>query len=89
MAQIKEKLKLLGFQSVRNADGTLEVRKGSKYLGSIGKYGEFYCNSNDLADPIWKAQIEKIMQAIEEVNAQQEQTAVEIPEQTVGEMTFG
>lgn len=88
MAQIKETLKPLGFKAVRKADGTLEVWKGVKYLGNIGIYGEFYCNSNDLTDPTWKAEIEKIMQAIEEVNRQMQQTPVEIPEPTVGEMTL-
>lgn len=88
MAQIREKLKPLGFKTVRNADGTLEVWKGVKYLGNVGRYGEFYCNSNDLVDPTWKAEIEKIMQAIEEVNRQLQQVPVEIPEPTVGEMTL-
>lgn len=73
MSQIKEKLKPLGFKTVRNGNGTLDVWKDAKYLGNIGRYGEFYCNSDDLVDPTWKAEIEKVMQAIEEVNSQMQQ----------------
>ena len=69
-SQLEEKLQAQGFETFTDRDGLLGVRSGDKYLGSIGSQGEFYCNSKDLADPLWKHQIEKVMQSIEAVNAQ-------------------
>ena len=69
-SQLEEKLQAQGFETFTDRDGLLGVRSGDKYLGSIGRQGEFYCNSKDLADPLWKHQIEKVMQSIEAVNEQ-------------------
>lgn len=70
ISQLVEKLEAQGFETFIDRDGTLGVRCGEKYLGSVGNHGEFYCNSKDLADPFWKSQIEKIMRSIEAINAQ-------------------
>lgn len=69
-AELRRKLKEKGFDASRTQtyDGMLRVWVGVRMLGDIGPQGEFYCNSNDLADPYWKAQIEMVMQCIEEVN---------------------
>lgn len=88
LSQIRKKLQEEGFRTFRDRDGTINVWIGAKSLGNVGEHGEFYCNSNDLLNPIWKEQIEKIMQAIEEVNKQMQQAPVEIPEQDVCEMTL-
>lgn len=69
-SQLEEKLQSQGFETFTDRDGMLGVRRGEKYLGSIGSHGEFYCNSKDLNDPLWKHQIEKVMQSIEAVNTQ-------------------
>lgn len=70
MMRLEENLQAQGFGTFTDRDGMLGVRYGDKYLGSIGSHGEFYCNSTDLADPLWKHQIEKVMQSVEVVNAQ-------------------
>lgn len=69
-SQLEGKLQAQGFETFTDRDGMLGVRYGDRYLGSIGSQGEFYCNSKDLKDPLWKHQIEKVMQSIEAVNAQ-------------------
>ena len=69
-SQLEEKLQAQGFDTFIDRDGMLGVHFGEKYLGSVGSHGEFYCNSKDLTDPLWKRQIEKVMQSIEAVNAQ-------------------
>ena len=86
--QIEEKLRQSNFETFRCKDGSIGVRKGIKNLGTIGEHGEFYCNSSDLTHPYWKDQIEKVMQTIEEVNAQIRQDAAEAPEQAPSEMTL-
>ena len=45
-SQLEEKLQAQGFETFTDRDGMLGVRRGEKYLGSIGSHGEFYCNSN-------------------------------------------
>ena len=69
-AELRRKLKEKGFDTSRTQtyDGMLRVWDGIRMLDDIGPQGEFYCNSNDLADPHRKAQIETVMQCIEEVN---------------------
>lgn len=69
-AELRKKLKEKGFDTSKTLtfDGMLRVWKTIRMLGDIGPQGEFYCNSDDLADPHWKAQIEMVMQCIEEVN---------------------
>lgn len=69
-AELRRKLKEKGFDAsqTQTYDGMLRVWDGIRMLGDIGPQGEFYCNSNDLADPHRKAQIEMVMQCIEEVN---------------------
>lgn len=69
-SQLEEKLQSQGFETFTDRDGMLGVRRGEKYLGSIGSHGEFYCNSKDLNDPLWKHQIERVMQSIEAANTQ-------------------
>ena len=44
-SQLEEKLQAQGFETFTDRDGMLGVRRGEKYLGSIGSHGEFYCNS--------------------------------------------
>ena len=69
-AKIRKKLKEKGLDASQTltGDGLLRVWIGIRILGDIGPQGEFYCNSDDLADPQRKAQIEMVMQCIEEVN---------------------
>lgn len=69
-AKIRKKLKEKGLDASQalTGDGMLRVWSGIRILGDIGSQGEFYCNSDDLADPHRKAQIEMVMQCIEEVN---------------------
>ena len=69
-AKIRKKLKEkgLGASQTLTGDGMLRVWSGIRMLGDIGPQSEFYCNSDDLADPHRKAQIEMVMQCIEEVN---------------------
>lgn len=66
-SQIKKKLREKGFDTTRISHGVLRVWSSLKKLGDVGYHGEFYCNSDDLADPHWKAQIELVMQCIDEV----------------------
>lgn len=89
LSQIQKKLQAEGFKTFWEKDGTIAVWRGFKSLGNIGEHGEFYCKSGDLLNPVSKMQIEKVMQAIEEVNIQQQQQIpVEIPDQTICEMTL-
>lgn len=87
-SQLEEKLQAQGFETFTDHDGMLGVRRGEKYLGSIGSHGEFYCNSKDLSDPLWKHQIEKVMQSIESVNTQRTEAPGTVTETTVPEPTI-
>lgn len=64
---IKQKLASRGFDTTRISNGMLRVWSNLKMLGDVGYQGEFYCNSDDLADSHWRAQIETVLQCIEEV----------------------
>lgn len=70
LSRVEEKLKQNGFETFRYKDGTVGVKIGGRTLGNVGEHGEFYCNSDDLKDPLWRKFIEKVMKTIEEVNTE-------------------
>lgn len=77
-APLDEKLRANGFETYLCANGTLSVNRGEKYLGSVGKLYEFYCNSQDLNNPLWLKHIERIMKVIEEVKLKPKQADPEL-----------
>ena len=70
LSRVEEKLQKEGFQTFHYKDGTLGVRRVGITLGNVGSHGEFYCNSDDLAEPVKGSMINGIMKAITEVNSE-------------------